>query len=390
MKIHEYQAREILTEFDVQLPAGIVVESADDAVQAAKNLGGKVWAVKAQVHAGGRGKGGGIKLARSLEEVKEIAGNLLGSRLITPQTGSHGALIERVMIQEGVAIQDEFYVGILIDRQSQKPVLLASSEGGMEIEKVAAQTPEKIIQIQINPQEGLKEEEAREVVALLGIPEASQNQAVHVLLRLWQVFTTKDCSLVEINPLILTTAGKVMPLDIKMTFDDNALYRHPEIEKLRDPMQEEEIELRAHQAGLQYIQLDGNIACLVNGAGLAMATMDTIKLFGGEPANFLDIGGGASTEKVTAAFEIMSSDSRVKAILVNIFGGIMKCDVIASGIVEACKEIELRVPLVVRMHGTHEKEGKRILADSKLPIHSADTLNEAADLVVRLARGDNS
>lgn len=386
MKIHEYQAREILQDFDVPIPAGKVAETPSQAREVAEQLGGTVWAVKAQVHAGGRGKGGGVKLARNLEQVEELAKTMIGMRLVTKQTGSDGALVSKVLIQQGVNIVSEYYVGFLIDRANQSPVLLASSEGGMEIEKVAADFPEKIVKEYIDSSVGLTKEQAKDVVVKLNMDEKVREKAEKVLLGLWKAFKEKDCSLLEINPLIVTKEGEVFPLDAKMTFDDNALYRHPELEVLIDPFQEDETELKAHEAGLPYIQLDGNIACLVNGAGLAMATMDTIKLFGGEPANFLDIGGGASVEKVTAAFEIMLSKPEVKVILVNIFGGIMKCDTIAEGIVEACKVVSLTVPLVVRMKGTHEDLGKQILKESGLPIITAETLGEAALKAVSLAK----
>ena len=386
MKIHEYQAREILQDFDVPIPAGEVAETPSQAREVAEQLGGTVWAVKAQVHAGGRGKGGGVKLARNLEQVEELAKTMIGMRLVTKQTGSDGALVSKVLIQQGVNIVSEYYVGFLIDRANQSPVLLASSEGGMEIEKVAADFPEKIVKEYIDSSVGLTKEQAKDVVVKLNMDEKVREKAEKVLLGLWKAFKEKDCSLLEINPLIVTKEGEVFPLDAKMTFDDNALYRHPELEVLIDPSQEDETELKVHEAGLPYIQLDGNIACLVNGAGLAMATMDTIKLFGGEPANFLDIGGGASVEKVTAAFEIMLSKPEVKVILVNIFGGIMKCDTIAEGIVEACKVVSLTVPLVVRMKGTHEDLGKQILKESGLPIITAETLGEAALKAVSLAK----
>lgn len=386
MKIHEYQAREILQDFDVPIPAGKVAETPSQAREIAEQLGGNVWAVKAQVHAGGRGKGGGVKLARNLEQVEELAQAMIGMRLVTKQTGPGGALVSKVLIQQGVNIVSEYYVGFLIDRVKQSCVLLASSEGGMEIEKVAADFPEKIVKEYIDSSVGLTKEQAKDVVVKLNMDEKVREKAEKVLLGLWKAFKEKDCSLLEINPLIVTKEGEVFPLDAKMTFDDNALYRHPELEAFIDPSQEDETELKAHEAGLPYIQLDGNIACLVNGAGLAMATMDTIKLFGGEPANFLDIGGGASVEKVTAAFEIMLSKPEVKVILVNIFGGIMKCDTIAEGIVEACKVVSLTVPLVVRMKGTHEDLGKQILKESGLPIITAETLGEAALKAVSLAK----
>ena len=375
-----------MQDFDVPIPAGKVAETPSQAREIAEQLGGNVWAVKAQVHAGGRGKGGGVKLARNLEQVEELAKAMIGMRLVTKQTGPGGALVSKVLIQQGVNIVSEYYVGFLIDRVKQSSVLLASSEGGMEIEKVAADFPEKIVKEYIDSSVGLTKEQAKDVVVKLNMDEKVREKAEKVLLGLWKAFKEKDCSLLEINPLIVTKEGEVFPLDAKMTFDDNALYRHPELEALIDPSQEDETELKAHEAGLPYIQLDGNIACLVNGAGLAMATMDTIKLFGGEPANFLDIGGGASVEKVTAAFEIMLSKPEVKVILVNIFGGIMKCDTIAEGIVEACKVVSLTVPLVVRMKVTHEDLGKQILKESGLPIITAETLGEAALKAVSLAK----
>lgn len=385
MKIHEYQARNILQEHDVPVPVAEVASSQEEAKKIAEEIGGKVWAVKAQVHAGGRGKAGGVKLARSLDELGSLSKMLLGSRLVTKQTGPTGAPVSKVLVQQGLDISQEFYVGYLIDRKEQKPVLICSGEGGMEIEKVAAQFPEKIIKTLIDPQDGLTFPQAEEVAVKLGVEPALCSQCAEVLMRLWNTFEQMDCSLLEINPLIVTADRHIYPLDVKMSFDDNALLRHPELEELHDPEQEDPTELQAHKAGLQYIQLNGNIACLVNGAGLAMATMDAIKLFGGEPDNFLDIGGGASPEKVTAAFEIMLAQPEVKVILVNIFGGIMKCDTIAQGIVEACRHVKLTVPLIVRMNGTHEKEGKQILKQSGLPIISVNSLGEAAQKAVELA-----
>lgn len=385
MKIHEYQARQILKNFDVPVPVAEVASSPEEARKIAEEIGGKIWAVKSQIHAGGRGKGGGVKLARSLDDVSNLSKLMIGSRLVTKQTGPAGAPVSKVLVQQGLDIVQEFYVGFLIDRKLQKPVLIAFAEGGMEIEKVAAQFPEKIIKTVIDPVAGLSVPEALEVATRLDVPADIAGDCAEVLRKLWNTFVSMDCSLLEINPLIVTSDKKVYPLDVKMTFDDNALLRHPELEELHDPEQEDPTELRAHKAGLQYIQLNGNIACLVNGAGLAMATMDTIKLFGGEPDNFLDIGGGASPEKVTAAFEIMLAQPEVKVILVNIFGGIMKCDVIAEGIVEACRHVKLSVPLIVRMKGTHEKEGKEILKNSGLPIISADSLGDAAQKAVEMA-----
>lgn len=385
MKIHEYQARNILQAHDVPVPVAEVASSPRRAQEIAEEIGGKVWAVKAQVHAGGRGKAGGVRLAHNLDEVRTIAEKLLGSRLVTKQTGAVGAPVSKVLVQQGLDIIQEFYVGFLIDRQEQKPVLIASGEGGMEIEKVAGLFPEKIIKTLIDPESGLTFPQAEEVAVRLGVEPSLCRDCAEVLMRLWETFSDMDCSLLEINPLVATADRKIYPLDVKMTFDDNALLRHPELEQLHDPEQEDPTELTAHKAGLQYIQLHGNIACLVNGAGLAMATMDAIKLFGGEPDNFLDIGGGATPEKVTAAFEIMLAQPEVKVILVNIFGGIMKCDTIAEGIVEACRHVKLTVPLIVRMNGTHEKEGKEILRQSGLPIISVNSLGEAAQKAVELA-----
>lgn len=388
MKIHEYQAREILTKFNVPIPRGIVAQTAQQAAEAAETLGGNVWAVKSQVHAGGRGKAGGVKIAKSIEEVRSYAEDMIGSRLVTIQTGAEGAAVDRVLVQEGLSIVGEYYVGFLVDRVTQKPVLLVSAAGGMAIEEVAAKTPEKIIQVQIDIEKGLGKEEAAAAARRLGIEEALQEDAADILVALWHAFVGMDCTLLEINPLVVTADKKVLPLDVKMVFDDSALFRHPELEELHDPNQEDPIELQAHHAGLQYIKLDGNIACLVNGAGLAMATMDSIKLFGGEPANFLDIGGGATPEKVTAAFQFMLSQDGVKIILVNIFGGIMKCDVIAEGIVQACHNVKLDVPLIVRMRGTNEERGREILAESQLPITPVVSLEEAARTAVNMAGGN--
>ncbi len=388
MKIHEYQAKKILRNFGVPIPAGEVAETADQAKEAAQKIGGDIWAVKAQIHAGGRGKGGGVRLAKSLDEVSQHASSMIGSRLVTKQTDSQGAPVGKVLIQQGLDIEKELYVGFLIDREKQSAILLASAAGGVEIEKVAAETPEKIVKVYIDSKTGLTEEQAASTAKLLGFTEEQKAKAVNVLMGLSKAFLAMDCSLVEINPLVVTKQGDVLPLDAKMTFDDNALYRRPELSELVDPSQEDPTELEAHKAGLQYIQLKGNIACLVNGAGLAMATMDAIKLFGGEPDNFLDIGGGASPDMVKSAFKIMLSKPEVKVILVNIFGGIMRCDTIAQGITEACSEIELTVPLVVRMKGTNEDLGKEILRKSGLKITTAETLGEAAKTAVRLAKGE--
>lgn len=385
MKIHEYQAKEILRQYDVVTPQGIACFSVDEAVSAAQNLGGEVWVVKAQIYAGGRGKGGGVKIARSLEEVRQLAGDMLGMRLVTHQTGPDGQTVRRLFVEEGVSIAREYYVGMVVDRGSQRVCLMASAEGGMDIEQVAAQTPEKIHKVYINPIAGLTDSEALTVAEKIGIPDVSRNEAAALLKNLYQAFDDKDASLVEINPLALTTDQRVLALDAKMNFDDNALFRHPEIVALRDLDEEDPAEIEAAQHDLSYIPLDGNIGCLVNGAGLAMATMDIIKLYGGNPANFLDVGGGATTEKVTAAFKLMLKNPKLTAILVNIFGGIMRCDVIAEGVVQAAREVQLTVPLVVRLEGTNVQIGKRILADSKLAVISADNMADAAQKAVNAA-----
>ena len=382
MKIHEYQGKEILRQFNVPVPNGIPAFSIDEAVAAAEKLGGKVWVVKAQIHAGGRGKGGGVKVAKSLDEVRKYATDILGMQLKTHQTGPEGQLVRRLLVEDGADIKKEYYVGLLTDRATQSVVVMASSEGGMDIEEVAASTPEKIIKVFVNPLHGLSDADADKLVKGIGVPEASQAQAKEVLTNLYKVYMSTDASLVEINPLILEGNGNIKALDAKFNFDPNALFRHPEIVAYRDLDEEDPAEVEASKFDLAYISLDGNIGCLVNGAGLAMATMDTIKLFGGEPANFLDVGGGATAEKVTEAFKIMLKNKSVKAILVNIFGGIMRCDVIADGVITACKAVNLSVPLVVRMKGTNEELGKKMLADSGLPIISADTMAEAATKVV--------
>jgi succinyl-CoA synthetase beta subunit len=382
MKIHEYQGKEIFRKYGVATPRGFPAFSIDEAVQAAKKLGGKLWVVKAQIHAGGRGKGGGVKVAKSLDEVRNLSKRILGMNLVTHQTGAEGQKVRRLLIEEGADISKELYVGMVVDRGTQKVVLMASSEGGMDIEEVAAKTPEKIKKVFIDPVEALTDADADEVAIGIGIPQASVPQARAIFKALYRCFDETDASLVEVNPLILAGDGRVVALDSKINFDDNALFRHPDIVALRDLDEEDPLEIEASKYDLNYISLDGNIACMVNGAGLAMATMDTIKLFGGSPANFLDVGGGATAEKVTAAFKIMLSNRKVKAILVNIFGGIMKCDTIATGVVAAAREVNLKVPLVVRMKGTNEDLGKKILKDSGLPIISADNMADAAKKVV--------
>ena len=389
MKIHEYQAKEILRRYGVPTPQGVPCSSVDEAVKAAQALGGKVWLVKAQIHAGGRGKGGGVKLAKSLDEVRQFAGRILGMQLVTHQTGPQGQTVRRLLVEEGASIAKELYVGMVVDRGTQRVCLMASSEGGMDIEEVAAKTPEKIHKVFIDPAAGLQNAEADDVARKIGVPESSVPQARAALQGLYKAFWESDASLAEINPLILTGDGRVIALDGKINFDDNALYRHPELAAMRDLDEEDPAEVQASKFDLNYIQLDGTIGCLVNGAGLAMATMDTIKLYGASPANFLDVGGGATTEKVTEAFKIMLRNPKLRAILVNIFGGIMKCDVIAEGIVAAARELKLAVPLVVRMKGTNEELGKKILADSGLPIVSADNMAEAAQRVVAASKGQN-
>jgi len=382
MKIHEYQGKEILRNFGVPVPRGIAAFTVQEAVEAAQKLGGPVWVVKAQIHAGGRGKGGGVKLARSIEEVKKIAGEILGMQLVTHQTGPEGQKVRRLLIEEGADIKKEYYVSAVTDRATQKVALIVSSEGGMNIEEVAHSTPEKIITDFIDPATGLSTGQAQKLAAGIGVPEASQAQAIDVLQKLYKIYMETDASLVEINPMILEGNGGIKAIDAKFNFDPNALFRHPEIVAYRDLDEEDPAEVEASKFDLAYISLDGNIGCLVNGAGLAMATMDTIKLFGAEPANFLDVGGGATAEKVTEAFKIMLKNPEVKGILVNIFGGIMKCDTIADGIIAACKAVNLSVPLVVRMKGTNEDMGKKMLADSGLPIIAADTMADAATKIV--------
>lgn len=387
MKIHEYQGKEILRKFGVTVPRGIPCFSVDEAVKAAETLGGKVWVVKAQIHAGGRGKGGGVKLARSMDEVRKIAGEILGMQLVTHQTGPEGQKVRRLLIEEGADIKKEYYVAALTDRATQKVAMMASSEGGMDIEEVAHNTPEKILKVFVDPAVGLTDAQATELTKGIGVPEGSIGKAVDNLKKLYTCYMETDASLAEINPLILEGDGNIKALDAKFNFDPNALFRHPEIVAYRDLDEEDPAEVEASKFDLAYISLDGNIGCLVNGAGLAMATMDTIKLFGGEPANFLDVGGGATAEKVTEAFKIMLKNKSVKAILVNIFGGIMRCDTIADGVITACKAVNLSVPLVVRMKGTNEDLGKKMLADSGLPIIAANTMAEAAQKVVAAVAG---
>ncbi len=382
MKIHEYQGKELLRQFGVPVPRGYPAFTVQEAVEAAQKLGGSVWVVKAQIHAGGRGKGGGVKLARSLDEVRKLAGEILGMQLKTHQTGPEGQKVRRLLVEEGADIKKEYYVAAVTDRETQKVAVMASSEGGMDIEEVAHATPEKILKVFVDPLVGMTDAQALELASGIGVPAASQAQAVDVLKKLYTCYMETDSSLAEINPLILEGNGNIKALDAKFNFDPNALFRHPELVAYRDLDEEDPAEIEASKFDLAYISLDGNIGCLVNGAGLAMATMDTIKLFGGEPANFLDVGGGATAEKVTEAFKIMLKNPHVKGILVNIFGGIMKCDTIAEGVVAACKAVNLSVPLVVRMKGTNEDLGKKMLAESGLPIIAADTMAEAATKIV--------
>jgi succinyl-CoA synthetase beta subunit len=396
MNIHEYQAKELLAKFGVPVPAGFAAMSPGEAVAAAKQLPGPLWVVKAQIHAGGRGKGkfkelgpdakGGVRLARSVEEVRAAAEEMLGKTLVTIQTGPEGKQVQRLYITDGVDIAQEFYLALLVDRKTGRIAFVASTEGGMDIEQVAHDTPEKIIKVFIDPLTGLSDAQAGELAAGIGIPVASQAQAVTLFKNLYRCYMETDASLAEINPMILEGNGNIKALDAKFNFDANALFRHPEIVAYRDLDEEDPAEVEASKFDLSYISLDGNIGCLVNGAGLAMATMDTIKLFGGEPANFLDVGGGATAERVTEAFKIMLRNRNVKGILVNIFGGIMRCDTIAEGVIAACKAVNLTVPLVVRMKGTNEDLGKKLLAQSGLPIISADTMADAATKIVAAVR----
>ena len=385
MKVHEYQAKDILKQYGVAVPKGRVCFSVDEAVTVAEELGGRKWVVKAQIHAGGRGKGGGVKLADSIAEVRSHAEAILGMTLVTHQTGTDGTEVKRLLVEEGVPIKDELYVGIVVDRASQKVVFMASSEGGTEIETVAAMTPEKIHKVMIDPGIGLTMDDAQSLAGAIGIPDMLHAESGKMFQGLYQAFWDKDASLAEINPLIVTKDSRIMALDAKINFDDNAMYRHPDLQELRDLGEENEDEIEASKFGLNYISLDGTIGCLVNGAGLAMATMDIIKLYGASPANFLDVGGGATAEQVTEAFKIMLKNENLKAILVNIFGGIMRCDVIAEGLVNAAKEVSLSVPLVVRLEGTNVEEGRAILARSGIEVISATTMADAAEKVAAAA-----
>ncbi len=387
MNIHEYQAKAILRNFGVPVPDGHVVYNSNSARDWAKRIGEGPWAVKAQIHAGGRGKGGGVKIAKTADEVKQFARSMFGMTLVTHQTGPEGKIVKRVLVENASNIADEFYVSLLVDRATDMVTLMASAEGGMDIEQVAATTPEKIVFEAIDPTVGLTPFQCRKVGFQLGFAMPQVKQAVPLLMNLYRAFIDSDCSLLEINPLILTAEGKLLCLDAKLNFDDNALFRHLRIRDLRDYDEEDPMEIEASQYDLSYIALDGNIGCMVNGAGLAMATMDIIKHYGGDPANFLDVGGGATIERVTEAFKIILSDDKVKGILVNIFGGIMKCDVIATGIIEAAKQIGVSVPLVVRLEGTNVELGKKLLAESGLNIVSADSMADAAEKIVKAVNG---
>ncbi len=382
MNIHEYQAKQLLAKYGVAVPRGGVAYTAPEAKEIAKELGGPVWVVKAQIHAGGRGKGGGVKVVKSLDEVWETAEKILGMTLVTHQTGPAGKEVKRVYVEEGCDIQRELYLSMLIDRATSQVTIIASTEGGMEIEVVAAKTPEKILKQAIDPAIGIQPFHARKIAFGLGLEGKQVGAAVKFLMAMYKAFVELDASLVEINPLVVTGAGDVIALDAKMNFDDNALFRHKEIAELRDESEEDASELEAARHDLNYIKLDGNIGCMVNGAGLAMATMDIIKLHGGDPANFLDVGGGATKERVTEAFKIILRDPNVEGVLVNIFGGIMRCDVIAEGVVAAAREVSIEVPLVVRLEGTNVDLGKNILAEFGLPIKSADDLGDAAQKIV--------
>jgi succinyl-CoA synthetase beta subunit len=388
MNVHEYQAKSLLKKFNIAVLKGKVAKSVDEAVANAKEMGGNVWVVKAQIHAGGRGKAGGVKLAKSLDEVKKYAGEILGKTLVTHQTGPEGKKVHTLLIEEGCAIDHEYYVGLVLDRSTSKVTFMCSSEGGVEIEKVAAETPEKIIKVAVDPATGYTSFIGRKLAYGIGMKGDMVKKASQFFERLYNLYMKSDCTIAEINPLVTTKDGNIIALDAKLNFDDNALFRHPEIEEMRDPTEESEKEMEAHKYGLSYISLDGTIGCLVNGAGLAMGTMDIIKLHGGVPANFLDVGGGATKEAVEKAFSIILSDKNVKAILVNIFGGIMKCDIIAEGVVAAAKSLGVKVPLVVRLEGTNVALGKKILSESTLKIIAADDLADAAKKVVAASRGE--
>ena len=385
MKIHEYQGKAILARHGVPVPKGEVAFNAAEAGEIARRLGGAIVVVKAQIHAGGRGKGGGVKLARSADEAERIAGDMIGMTLITHQTGPDGRVVSRVLVEEGLQMTRELYLSLVLDRAAGKPVMMASAAGGMDIEEVAASTPEKIVKVYIEPGVGLVPFEARQLGFAIGLDGPQVNKFVKLTTALYDAFVATDASLVEINPLVVTAAGDLLALDAKMNFDDNALYRHPDIRDLRDLSEEDPLEVEASKFSLNYIHLDGTIGCMVNGAGLAMATMDIIKLAGGEPANFLDVGGGANAEQIRHAFKILMSDRNVKAVLINIFGGILRCDVLAQGVIAAVKELGVQVPIVIRMEGTNVEEGKRLLRESGMNFTTADSMDEAAKRVVQLA-----
>ena len=386
MKIHEFQAKSILANYGVPVPQGEVVETAADAAQAAAKLGGGVSVVKAQIHAGGRGKGGGVKVVKSADEARQMAEQILGMTLVTYQTGPRGQRVGRVLVEQGLKIKRELYLGIVLDRSTEKPVLMVSQEGGVEIEKVAEETPDRIFREYINPAVGLAAYQTRKLAFALGLEGPQIAQASKFMAAVWEAFRATDASLIEINPLIVTEDGALLALDAKMTFDDNALYRHAEIKAMRDLAEEDPLEIEASKYSLNYIKLDGTIGCMVNGAGLAMATMDIIKLAGGEPANFLDVGGGANAEQIKNAFRILMSDKAVKAVLINIFGGILRCDVLAEGVIAAVRDLGVPVPIVIRMEGTNVEQGKQMLRDSGLNFTTADTMSEAAEKVVALGK----
>jgi succinyl-CoA synthetase beta subunit len=386
MKIHEYQAKAILARHGVPVPRGEVAFNAAEAGDIARRLGGRIVVVKAQIHAGGRGKGGGVKLAKSPDEAERLARDMIGMTLVTHQTGPEGRVVSRVLVEEGLQMQRELYLSLLLDRAAGKPAMMASAAGGMDIEEVAAKTPEKIVRVHIEPGVGIVPFEARQLGFGMGLDVAQVNKFVKLSTALYEAFVATDASLLEINPLVVTQAGDLLALDAKMTFDDNALYRHTDIRDLRDPGEEDPLEIEASKFSLNYIHLDGNIGCMVNGAGLAMATMDIIKLAGGEPANFLDVGGGANAEQIRNAFKILMSDENVRAVLINIFGGILRCDVLAQGVIAAVKELGVPVPIVIRMEGTNVDEGKRLLKESGMNFTTADSMDEAAKKVVQLAR----
>ena len=385
MKIHEYQGKAILARYGVPVPRGEVAFNAAEAGEIARRLGGQIVVVKAQIHAGGRGKGGGVKLARSADEAERIAGEMLGMTLVTHQTGPEGRVVSRVLVEEGLQMTRELYLSLVLDRASGKPVMMASAAGGMDIEEVAAATPEKIVKVFIEPGVGLVPFESRRIGFAIGLDGPQVGKAIKLLSSLYDAFVATDASLIEINPLVVTASGDLLALDAKVNFDDNALYRHPDLRDLRDLGEEDPLEIEASKFSLNYIHLDGNIGCMVNGAGLAMATMDIIKLAGGEPANFLDVGGGANAEQIRNAFKILMSDRKVRAVLINIFGGILRCDVLAQGVIAAVKDLSVAMPIVIRMEGTNVEEGKRMLQESGLNFTTADSMSEAADKVVQLA-----